>query len=144
MIARTSRFQRTRRGSAATEFAILLPLIVTMFSGMVDLSWQLSRYQHLVRVTRDAARVAAATYENPQYTEPGSLSIPAAEDYATEALTLVNMPCSDGGCSIDVQRLETTPPQMQVSISYSVDPLVGLFPLDNEIEAQFSMAYEYL
>ncbi len=143
MITRTRHFQRTRRGSAATEFAILLPLIVTLFSGMVDLSWQLSRYQHLVRVTRDAARVAAATYENPQYTEPGSLSIPAAEDYATEALTLVNMPC-EGDCSIEVLRLETTPPQMQVSISYSVDPLVGLFPLDNEVHVQFSMAYEFL
>jgi Flp pilus assembly protein TadG len=144
MITRTRHFQRTRRGSAATEFAILLPLLVMMFSGMVDLSWQLSRYQHLVRVTRDAARVAAATYENPQYTEPGSLSIPAAEDYVTEALTLVNMPCSAGSCTIEVQRLETTPPQMQVSISYTVDPIVGLFPLDNEVHAQFSMAYEFL
>ena len=144
MITHTRRFQRSRRGSAAVEFAIVLPLILIMFSGMVDLSWQLSRYQHVVQVTRDAARVAAATYENPQFMEPGSLSIPAAEDYAAQALTLVNMPCSTDGCSIEVQRLETTPPQMQVSISYSVDPLVGFLPLDNEVSAQFAMAYEFL
>ena len=144
MRPRTHRVPNSRRGSAATEFAIFVPIIMIMFSGMVDLSWQLSRYQNLVRVSRDAARVAAATYENPQYVEPGTLSIPAGEDYAREALALLNMSCDDAACTIQVQRIESSPPIMQVDLTYEVAPLVGIFALNKEINSSFSMAYEFL
>ena len=101
MKPRTLRTYRSRRGSTVTEFAIWLPVMVIIFSGMVDLSWQLSQYQKLVRITRDAARVAAATYENPQFMEPGSLSIIAGEDYARDACARLNM----DDCDIEVERL---------------------------------------
>ena len=140
MKPRTVRTFRSRRGSTAAEFAIWLPVMVTLFSGMVDLSWQLSQYQTLVRITRDAARVAAATYENPQYEEPGALSIPAGEDYARNACALLDME----DCVIEVERIEGSPPLMQVQISYDVTPIVGILPLENMVNAEFSMAYEFL
>ena len=140
MKPRTLRTYRSRRGSTVTEFAIWLPVMVIIFSGMVDLSWQLSQYQKLVRITRDSARVAAATYENPQFMEPGSLSIIAGEDYARDACARLNM----DDCDIEVERLEGSPPIMQVQISYDVTPIVGILPLDTEVNSQFSMAYEFL
>ncbi len=140
MKPRTLRTHRSRRGSTVTEFAIWLPVMVIIFSGMVDLSWQLSQYQKLVRITRDAARVAAATYENPQFMEPGSLSISAGEDYARDACARLNI----DDCDIKVERLEGSPPIMQVQISYDVTPVVGILPLDTEVNSQFSMAYEFL
>lgn len=140
MNRRTAHTLRSRRGSTVAEFGIWLPVMVIIFSGMVDLSWQLSQYQTLVRITRDTARVAAATYENPQYEEPGALSIPAGEDYANDACTLMNM----DDCDITVERIDGTPPVMRVQIRYEVAPIVGILPLENEVNSEFSMAYEFL
>ncbi len=129
-----------RRGSAATEFALWMPLITLLFSGMVDFSWYMSRYHNIVRVARDAARVAVSTYENPVDDAAGSLMIPAAEAHAIKSLTMMGMPCLD---CVTVTYSKVPFKHIKVEVQYDFEPLVGFYKWDGILYSKFVMHYEY-
>ena len=52
---------RPRRGAAAIEFALWMPLMLVMFAGIIDLSMYMQATHAVVRAAREAARVTAST-----------------------------------------------------------------------------------
>lgn len=47
------------RGAAALEFALVLPLLITLVFGMVDAGWAINRYSVLNNAVREGVRVAS-------------------------------------------------------------------------------------
>ncbi|MFT4625014.1 MAG: Flp pilus assembly protein TadG [Myxococcota bacterium] len=135
--------RRLRRGSAATEFAVWLPLVMTMISGLVDFSWFMSRYQNVVRIARDSARTGSATYEQPLLDAPGSKVVPAAEAHALEAFTMMNMDCYEPECTVNVTYREDPYNLLEVEIRYKYEPLIGLYKFDGNLYSKFVMLHEY-
>lgn len=52
---------RNRRGAAAIEFALWMPLMLVMFAGIIDLSLYMNATHTVVRAAREAARATAST-----------------------------------------------------------------------------------
>ncbi|MEX0829449.1 MAG: TadE/TadG family type IV pilus assembly protein [Nitrospirales bacterium] len=56
MLQKTRQFKKSERGSAAVEFALLLPVLATLTFGMIDFGRMLWFQEVLVNATRDGAR----------------------------------------------------------------------------------------
>jgi Flp pilus assembly protein TadG len=99
---RIARFWRQRRGSAAAEFALVLPGLMFLILGAVDLSLLTYSAVALHRTTEAAARYASIRTTLGSTTLPSDVSTYAASNYqglaigASYACTPVD--CSASGC----------------------------------------------
>lgn len=67
---------RTRRGSQAVEFALLLPILVTLFAGMVDFAQYLFLADGVVAAVGEGARAGAAASASE---DPSALATQVAQ-----------------------------------------------------------------
>jgi hypothetical protein len=132
-----------RRGASAIEFVLWLPVLIILLSGVVDISWYMSRYHLVQRATMDGVRygVRQAAEEAPTDAQ-GSKQIPAAENRARAMLVdfglgspVVNAQLipDGGGCPFDRLEMDTT---------VTFQPLIGFITLPNTISSNFSMMSE--
>lgn len=114
-----------RRGSQAVEFALAVPVLLTLFSGVVDVSESLMVHDALVAAVGEASR-------------GGSVVDPAAGDREATALSTATQAWSA------TERAETpqftaviqgaAPDRMLVVTgTVTVQPLIGLVPLPNTL-----------
>lgn len=82
------RFGRSRRGNAGVEFALLLPLLMLLCFGAIELGRALHDYHVVNQTVRDAARHLGRSAYNCSTAAPGSCSTCSAQTGT----------CS-GGCS---------------------------------------------
>ncbi|MFT7521775.1 MAG: Flp pilus assembly protein TadG [Kiritimatiellia bacterium] len=125
---------RYRRGVQAVEFGLILPVMITLFSGIADYGWLMHRQQLLMNVCREAARAGAVTDE---YTDPRTAAEARAEAAAVEyglSLEEVTVETSLGGVSPN----ET----IEVTLTLAVEPLVGLVPVPLSIDTSLTMRLE--
>jgi len=78
-----------RRGTAATEFALLLPILLSVLIGVVDGGLAMSKQHMLARAARDGARIGSMTIEPIPAT--GELIELAAEEAALRSLTAAGL-----------------------------------------------------
>jgi Flp pilus assembly protein TadG len=64
-----SSFRRSERGAAMVEFAIVLPVLVLLVGGIIDLGRLLYTYNNLTSAVREGARLAAVL-PDPQPNDP--------------------------------------------------------------------------
>jgi len=142
-----------RRGAAAIEFAMLMPLMVMFAAAVIDFSWYVNRFYNIQQATRDSARIAATIYESKA--DAGLESVPAAEDHAEAVLDGLGMQCL-GTCQINATYQNRNFRTITVEITYPHTPLtgdlLGVFgalhgnpgqnPLPTEIYSTFTMAVE--
>lgn len=83
---RNLRDKKTETGAAAVEFAIVLPLLVLVFTGMIEYGRLMWNYNALAKATRDAARFLSM--------EPAIKPTDAAQ---TSAKTMVINATADAG-----------------------------------------------
>jgi hypothetical protein len=130
-----------RRGTTLTEFALWLPILFVLLSGMLDFTWFMNRYSVVQRATRDGARFGASLYENANV-EAGALIEPQAEASTREILTLARMPC-DEDCLVEA-TVEFLPfKAVRVEVDYLFMPIVGLVPMPDMIHTEFVLAAEF-
>ncbi len=98
---RLSAFVRDQRGGSAAEFALVLPLLLIVLFGLIDIGrygWNLSQAQ---KATQVGARWAAATDMIPSdlysYSFATQCSIPQGTPVAQSAFA--GMICNSGGCN---------------------------------------------
>lgn len=58
-----TRSRRSRRGASAVEFALSLPILITVLMGVIALSSYISQLHAVTRAARDGARVGSVTLE---------------------------------------------------------------------------------
>ncbi len=134
-----ARLRRTRGASAAIEFALLLPVVISLFGSIIDISLFVTRAHVIQRVARDAARVGSATLEaGTSHTGIGITTASTAQ--ATTALLQAGLPCT-AGCTVTSEwRTISGTKVIFVSVRYRYDALMGILPLlPNQIRADFTM-----
>lgn len=60
MSTSTSLFHRIR-GAEAIEFAVTIPILLVLLSGMVDFAWYFSQQRELIAAVREGARTGSVT-----------------------------------------------------------------------------------
>lgn len=128
----------TRRGVAAIEFAITLPVLLTIFIGVVEISLLLSRQYLINRAARDACRVGSTVIEGVDPT--GDLIERAAEDHARFVLLSAGLTCA-GGCIIDAEWYELHSWYvLYVTVDMPYRSLTGLTPfMPDHTRGEFTM-----
>jgi Flp pilus assembly pilin Flp len=89
----TSRFARNQDGVAAIELALLLPIMMLLFMGLIDVSGLLSENR---RVSQSASTVADIVTRLPTPTTPAAI----ADSY--EAVELIMTGAGDGPLRIEI------------------------------------------
>ena len=144
-----------RRGSAAIEFAFIMPLMTVLAAAVIDFGWYMNRFYNIQQITRDSARIAATIYESED--NQGTDSVTAALDHADAVFTGLGLSC-DAGCDVDTDYVNTRRGfrYITVSVTYPHSPLTGDLlniltilsgepgssPLPTEIFSTFTMAVE--
>jgi Flp pilus assembly protein TadG len=131
------RLGQRRRGSAAVEFALVLPVLLLLFGAIVDFSLYVSTCHVVSRAARDGARVGAAT---PDPSGAGTELRAAAIAQAQSTMTEMGHPCS-GGCTVNAEWTNTDGYWwLSVEIEYDWTPPVGVVPgLQDGITQRFVM-----
>ena len=124
---------RTRRGGAAVEFALTLPVLLLVFAGIVDLSTYVHARHDVQRAAREGARLAAAT-RDPDGTGAAEA---AGSAHALAVLDAVGTPCGSG-CTAEAERLRADGWGMvRVRVTAPWTAPVGLVPgLADSVSAQ--------
>lgn len=123
-----------RRGSQAVEFAVLLPFVLGVITGIIDYSDYFSRQICMMTAVRNGARAGAA---QDQDNNPEDAAI----------MKVIN-DLADGGIVGQVQisaTLSDDPfPNQVIIVNASAErvPLIGLVPQPMTIDAYWSMRME--
>lgn len=59
------RMMSRRRGAAAVEFSLTLPILIVLSLGIIEYGWMFQRYNSLHTALRDAARAGATELDGP-------------------------------------------------------------------------------
>ncbi len=127
-----------RRGAAAVEFALCLPVLVLVVAGVADLSALVSLLQLLSRAARDGARIGSTVIEGDAAT--GDAIEAAAVEQAELLLSEAGRPCADG-CAVTAEWVDIDGVMyVRVRVDYPYAPLVGLGTfLADDASAEFVM-----
>jgi len=152
----------SRRGIAATEFALWLPIMLALIAGVIDWGAYMNARSAVTRAAIDGARVGASKFEATT-DAPGSISGPVAKTRAKNILDGLGFSCDTtpgNGCAIstkfchrnttgpcdivDSGGVAVSPPvdSLQVAIRYDFDPWFGHAFTPDFIVVDFVMAME--
>ncbi len=113
-------FRRDReKGASAVEFAIVLPLLLTLVFGIMEAGWLFAQQVEVRNAAREGARMAVVDYPNP-----GSGSSP----------DIVAQVCSRASLSADrasVAIVDTTNDSARVTVTQDYESLTGFLPFFN-------------
>lgn len=134
---------RGRRGAAAVEFALWMPILLVLFAGVVDLSRYMSSQQGLTRAARDGARYGITVVKSPTGTTQATPAQIEAEGekQALYVLEESGMPCTTG-CTINGTVFVTASGRrmLTVAVSRPFTPLMGMIPqIAGDQTASFTM-----
>lgn len=133
--------RRLRRGAAAIEFALMMPVVFGAFVSVLELSHYTSRFHAVSRAARDGARAGSITIEGPD--GDGSLIVDTAIEQAELVLTSTGHDCADLRCEVDAiwaQDPDVGFYFLTVTVRYPYQPFTGAFPpLSDHIHAEFTM-----
>jgi hypothetical protein len=119
-----------RRGVAAIELALILPVLLAMIFGIIDWSYYLYERLNVGVVANRGVRLAAGN------AAPGAL----ATATVCEALPFYALECGDG----TVTALVVSHPSgsaLELNIALPFDPPVGLIPTPNGLRVTASTSW---
>ncbi len=130
---------RRRRGASAVEFALTLPVLFAVFSGIMEYGMVFFSQVGVINAVRDGARMAVSAEETD--------AIDTATARAYEVLEEFGIPCdTSGGCSVDAS-FGTGPSGYQtliVDADVPYDELFGIIPTPPLLRGRIVMRYESL
>ena len=124
--------RRGQRGLAMVEFALALPLLVLLLLTVSEIGRMLLQYNSLLQANRDAVRyVAGKAFDRTQ----GRVEVSATLRTETQNLAVYGSPVVRLGmqplvsglstANVQVSAVAGTTDHVQVSISYTFQPLFG-------------------
>lgn len=116
---------RSRRGNALVEFALVLPLLLLIFAGIVDFGFLFQRYEVLTNAVREGARIGV---------------LPGYDAGAVQARVLEYVEQGLGMSPADVAAAVGTPVVQTVTIT----PTSGTAFAATEVTASFTYTYVIL
>jgi Flp pilus assembly protein TadG len=123
-----------RRGAAAVEFALVLPVLLAILTGILEYGWLFLQQSNLSAAVREGARVGSMTM---QADGPGA----AAETRIRAAMTALNLP--GAAATVTTSQAGSTPSEiLNVAVTMPYTPLIGLVPTPTQLAARMSMLLE--
>jgi len=124
-----TRSRRSRRANSAIEFAMVLPVFLSIGAGIVEYGNFFQQEVDLTQIVREAGREAIL---RPQHESPGPVE--AAQTRIQDALKEKGY---TGQAAIRATIDGTAPDQLLVvSASLPYDPLLGMIPSPGHVSAQ--------
>jgi Flp pilus assembly protein TadG len=124
-----------RRGAAAVEFALTLPILLAVGSAVLDYAWYLNQAADVLSAVREGTRYGATIAQDDDPTV-----VAVARTHV--ALANYNLSCSDPACveaSLgEVEGMTTV--EVRAEITYT--PVIGLVPTPATMGASLVMVLE--
>jgi Flp pilus assembly protein TadG len=112
---RSVKNRRLQHGAAAIEFALLLPLLLLLLIGSIDMSLALYDKSVITNASREGAR-AGIVARNPQISEAEIRQVVQAYTQST----LLNLGAGNAAPTVSIEKgLLGTNPTLRVSVSYT-------------------------
>jgi Flp pilus assembly protein TadG len=128
------RCARRRRGSNAVEFALILPILITLFAGIVEWGWTLNQQMMVLQAAREGARAGVST---PRDDDPES----AAQTRVVQSLN--DMGLKGSAAAVTVNIIGAYPDELlQVDLALPHEPIIGLVPMPVDLKAALTMRLE--
>jgi len=124
-----------RRGNTVVEFALALPVLLAMLTGVVDYGLYFMQRASILNAAKDATRIAVAA---PEDQSPISM----AEEHAEGILAEGMAGCDDCETEVRVVDLDGWL-GLNVRVSRPFEPLAGLIPAPETVSAVVTMALEH-
>jgi Flp pilus assembly protein TadG len=140
---------RKSRGSAAIEFALILPIMFMLLSAVIDWGYYMSVRVSIARATMDGARAGAATPDDLA-TGPNETTV-GARNRTLNVLAGMNRACG-AGCTVTATSCvagqggpacQTPPiPTVVMQVTYPYTPFFGFVPSPGSFSETFIMAQQ--
>lgn len=114
------RARHSERGASAVEFALILPLLLSVVFAIIDFGWWFFTDMHVTNAARDGARKGAVS---------DGTNTADAEARAEVVLSTSGLPNGAGSANATCEAGDT----IRVVIDYPWTPLVGFLFLPNVI-----------
>jgi Flp pilus assembly protein TadG len=116
------------------EFALILPILITLFAGIVEWGWTLNQQMMVVQAAREGARAGVAT---PRDDDPAG----AAEARAVQSLNDMGL---KGSAAVVTANITGVYPDelLQVNLALPHEPIIGLVPIPVDLKAALTMRLE--
>ncbi len=122
---------RQRRGTAAIEYALVLPALLLMILGLVDWSWYLYSWLDLHAALGAGVRLAASSEADPEG---------AARAAICAALERQGLGCD--ALTFTTQRTnDASGPTVELTVSLPFEPPVGLVRTPHVLRAEASVGW---
>ena len=123
-----------RRGNAAVEFALTLPLLLAIVSAILDYGWYLTQSGNVMHAVREGVRMGATI---PQDDGPEAEAV----DQTESALRGLGIACDGGGCQVEAQ-LGTVGGLDSITVDAEIafSPLLGIVPTPGTLQGSMTMA----
>ena len=135
-----------RRGATAVEFALILPLVLVLFVGVLEYGWYFFAHSMVMRSARMGCR-AGAVVPTTGGTDPTIVAMSAMMDEMDD-MSFSSVVCSasapDPRCKGEVTLIGASP-EMQIScaMDYEYGGITGLVPLPSRIAARTVLLLEF-
>lgn len=126
-----------RRGTAAVEFALTVPVLMFIIFGVLDYSWYIKQATDVVRATREGLRIGVTV---SQADGPDA----AAASQVEIVLAGYGLDC-DNSLDCDIQATPTSVDGLDsvtLAVTVPYEPLIGLVPTPAQMQAEITMALE--
>ena len=138
-MSRSLRLRRSlRRGASAIEFALTLPVMITIFSVIVEYGWYFFQQSATLGAVRDGVRYGVTI--DPSSGDPDieaiSRSRTVLEGYG------ISCPTEGTACVVNAVINVDGWDSMTVDITREYTPLLGLIPTPTTVGAQMTMLLE--
>ena len=128
------RCARSRRGSNAVEFALILPILITLLAGIVEWGWTLNQQMMVLQAAREGARAGVST---PRDDDPET----AAQARVVQSLN--DMGLNGSAATVTVSIVGAYPDELlQVNLALPHQPIIGLVPMPVDLKAALTMRLE--
>lgn len=128
----------SRRGASAIEFALTLPVVIVIFSAIIEYGWVFFHQSAALGAVRDGVRLGV-TYAPDDGPEA------AAENRTRAVLSGYGLDCSDTlSCVVTAVVVDdgVNYATLTVQVQRAYEPMFALMPTPSNINAQMTMVLE--
>ena len=97
---------RSRRGQSVVEFALILPVIMFLLLGMIEMGFAINHNTSMVTATRQGARVGSELVDGTNH-KGSSLSSLASKGVDTQIIAAVQGVLISPGSPVDISQVQT-------------------------------------
>lgn len=126
----------SRKGGAAIEFALVLPVLLFLVFGIVEYGWIFFQQANVLSAAREGVRLGVTVAQTAS-PDPASTA-------STRAVAVLNQYGMDGATATITATNSGTSPQETLTVDVVVpyDPLIGFVPTPGNLHAQMTMLLE--